>query len=61
MSVDRTGCAVLYRYVGAADSIDDLTAMLHEAYAPLALAGMRFVASHQDSEATKRRMATARR
>jgi GNAT superfamily N-acetyltransferase len=31
--------------------------MLHEAYAPLAARGMRFVASHQDSNVTRRRMA----
>ena len=30
--------------------------MLHEAYAPLAQQGMRFLASHQDPETTKRRM-----
>ena len=30
--------------------------MLHEAYAPLAAAGMRFVASHQDTATTRRRL-----
>lgn len=30
--------------------------MLHEAYAPLAEQGMRFMASHQDAQTTKRRM-----
>jgi len=31
--------------------------MLHEAYAPLATQGMRFVASHQNSNVTRTRMA----
>ena len=31
--------------------------MLHAAYRPLAEAGMRFVASHQEAETTRRRMA----
>jgi predicted N-acetyltransferase YhbS len=31
--------------------------MLHEAYAPLAARGMRFVASHQNSATTHKRMA----
>ena len=30
--------------------------MLHEAYAPLAQQGLRFLATHQDSETTRRRM-----
>jgi len=32
--------------------------MLHDAYAPLKDAGMRFVASYQDAETTRSRMAT---
>ncbi|HVZ23074.1 MAG TPA: GNAT family N-acetyltransferase, partial [Vicinamibacterales bacterium] len=39
------------------DSIEALTEMLHEAYAPLAAAGMRFFASHQSVDDTRRRMA----
>jgi GNAT superfamily N-acetyltransferase len=38
------------------DDVDLITAMLHEAYAPLAAQGLRFVATHQDSDATRRRM-----
>jgi GNAT superfamily N-acetyltransferase len=53
---DSTGRAILYRYLSADDDVDDITAMLHEAYAPLAAAGMRFVASHQDSATTRRRL-----
>lgn len=48
---------MLYRYIRATDDIEALTAMLHEAYAPLAARGMRFVASHQDSARTRERMA----
>jgi hypothetical protein len=33
-----------------------ITAMLHEAYAPLAEQGLRFLATHQDSATTQRRM-----
>lgn len=55
---DRNGVSTLYRYVRPTDDIAALTAMLHESYAPLAAAGMRFVASYQDAAATRRRMAT---
>jgi GNAT superfamily N-acetyltransferase len=37
------------------DSIEDLTAVLHRAYAPLAAAGFRFVATHQTPEVTRKR------
>ncbi len=47
---------VRYRSIRPDDDIDALTSMLHEAYAPLAAAGMRFVASHQSVETTRRRM-----
>lgn len=40
------------RRLGPADSLGDLTTFLHEAYAPLAAAGMRFWASFQDVENT---------
>jgi GNAT superfamily N-acetyltransferase len=39
------------------DSIAALTALLHEAYLPLAEAGFRFVASHQSEEVTRLRSA----
>lgn len=38
------------------DSIEALTDLLHRAYAPLAAQGLRFVASHQDSATTLRRI-----
>ena len=52
---DKSGRAILYRYLKPSDDLDEITALLHEAYAPLASAGMRFVASHQDVSATRRR------
>ena len=45
------------RRIEANDSIADLTALLHRAYAPLAAAGMRFLASHQDEAMTRERVA----
>jgi ribosomal protein S18 acetylase RimI-like enzyme len=40
------------RRLAPTDSIADLTTMLHAAYAPLAAAGMRFLATHQDERTT---------
>jgi GNAT superfamily N-acetyltransferase len=54
--LDRTGLVVRYRYLAPTDDADRLTEMLHEAYAPLAAAGMRFLASHQPPETTRSRM-----
>ena len=54
---EALGNDVLYRYANESDDIEGLTAMLHEAYSPLAEAGMRFVASYQDVDTTRRRMA----
>lgn len=53
---DRTGRKILYRYVTPADDIDAITEMLHESYAPLAQQGLRFLATHQDADTTRRRM-----
>src|SRR5262245_54151335 len=38
------------------DSFDELTDLLHRAYAPLAAMGFRYLASHQPVETTKRRV-----
>jgi GNAT superfamily N-acetyltransferase len=38
------------------DNVEMVSELLHEAYAPLAAAGMRFVASHQSALVTKQRM-----
>ena len=48
---------VTYRRLGADDNLDAITRLLHAAYAPLAAAGMRYVASHQDVATTRRRVA----
>ena len=53
---DGGGREVVYRYFLPEDDIDLITRMLHEAYAPLAARGMRFLASHQDSATTRKRM-----
>lgn len=54
---DRKGTEVRYRYryryLEPDDSIDEITGMLHEAYAPLAQDGMRFVASYQSPSVTQ--------
>jgi GNAT superfamily N-acetyltransferase len=55
---DRSGRAIRYRLLLPTDDLEDVTEMLHEAYAPLARAGMRFTASHQDSTATRRRVSS---
>ena len=47
---------VTYRRLQADDDLNAITQLLHAAYAPLAEAGMRYVASHQDVAATRRRM-----
>jgi GNAT superfamily N-acetyltransferase len=52
---DRTGSTVLYRLLTQHDDLSAMTSMLHEAYAPLAAAGMRFVASWQSVAITRQR------
>ena len=46
---------VLLRRLAPTDSADELTDLLHRAYAPLAAAGMRFHATHQDVATTRER------
>ena len=41
------------------DSLDELTALLHRAYAPLAAQGLRYVATHQDVATAAERCAEA--
>lgn len=45
------------RLLAEDDSIPELTQLLHRAYRPLAEQGMRYVASWQDDEITRRRIA----
>jgi GNAT superfamily N-acetyltransferase len=56
-SRDKKGQNITYRYLQATDDVEAITEMLHEAYGAHAAKGMRFVASHQDSATTRRRMA----
>jgi GNAT superfamily N-acetyltransferase len=43
------------RLLEAADSLDELTELLHRAYAPLAAKGFRYTATYQDVDTTRRR------
>ena len=52
----RFAAALTYRRLQAGDDLNAITRLLHAAYAPLAAAGMRYVASHQDVATTRRRM-----
>lgn len=45
------------RLLRTADSLEELTALLHRAYAPLAAAGMHYVATHQSVDVTRSRCA----
>jgi GNAT superfamily N-acetyltransferase len=53
VSTDLAGLTV--RRVRSTDSFEELTHLLHRAYAPLAAAGMRFFATHQTVADTKKR------
>ncbi len=44
------------RELNSSDSLGELTQLLHRAYAPLAQRGLRYVATHQDEETTRRRI-----
>lgn len=48
---------LVVRELNANDSIEELTELLHRAYAPLAAQGLRYVATHQDADTTRRRIA----
>lgn len=52
---DSAGRLVRYRYLAPNDDFGALTELLHDAYRPLAAAGMRFVASHQPVDVTRQR------
>jgi GNAT superfamily N-acetyltransferase len=47
---------ITYRRLLPIDDVGAITSLLHEAYAPLAAAGMKFVASHQNAEMTRQRV-----
>lgn len=46
------------RPLAASDSVDEITELLHDAYAPLAAQGFRFLATYQDAEVTRRRLSS---
>jgi predicted N-acetyltransferase YhbS len=48
--------SITYRRLLPTDDLDAITSLLHEAYAPLAAAGMKFLASHQSVETTRKRL-----
>ena len=54
---DRTGTEIVFRYLAESDDLESITSMLHEAYGRLASAGMKYVASYQDVDITRRRAA----
>ncbi len=53
VSTELLGLSV--RRLRSTDSFEELTALLHRAYAPLAAAGMRFFATHQTVTDTRER------
>lgn len=46
---------LVFRRLDAADSLEELTDLLHRAYAPLPLMGFNYLASHQDVPTTAKR------
>ena len=56
-TVCRDGRPITYRFLSGTDDLDLITELLHRGYARLAEAGLQFVASHQDVEVTRRRLA----
>lgn len=57
MAVGELPSGLIVREVGPSDSIGELTRLLHRAYAPLARRGLRYLATHQDEDTTRRRIA----
>jgi GNAT superfamily N-acetyltransferase len=53
---DAAGRPIRYRFLSPADDLNAITAMLHDAYRPLAEAGFRYLATHQDVEVTRKRV-----
>ena len=51
------GRTITYRFLIASDDLDLITELLHRGYAKLAEMGLRFVASHQDANVTRTRLA----
>ena len=49
---------LIIRPLAGTDSIEEITELLHRAYKQLADMGLRYMATHQDSEVTKERLGT---
>lgn len=49
---------IVIRDLRESDPIPEITWLLHEAYAPLAAMGLRYTATHQDDDVTRRRLAS---
>lgn len=47
---------IIIRQLDPRDSIEEITALLHRAYAHLAEMGLKFVATHQSKETTRERL-----
>jgi GNAT superfamily N-acetyltransferase len=52
-----SGDTIVIREFEPEDDVAQLTAMLHRAYAPLAAQGLRYNATHQSPDVTRRRLA----
>ncbi len=48
---------MIVRRISPSDSVEELTSLLHRAYAGLLAQGLRYVATHQDVATTRRRIA----
>jgi GNAT superfamily N-acetyltransferase len=59
MNVEQQS-ALVVRAIRGDDSLEELTDLLHRAYAPLAALGLRFFASHQSVEQTRDRVRAGR-
>jgi GNAT superfamily N-acetyltransferase len=57
MSARRAPATLVIRDYRPTDSIPEITALLHEAYAGLASMGFRYLATHQGEDVTARRLA----
>lgn len=57
VATDALPHGLVVRDLTSTDSTAELTRLLHRAYAGLAERGLRYVASHQDEETTRRRIA----
>ena len=53
---DLNQLAEMIRELAPLDDVELLTEMLHRAYAPLAALGLRYSATHQSPEVTRRRL-----